>query len=69
MEEVQRRPALEPLDLRFAIGVIQPKCLRGAIGVAHDALDRLPRRQIVESDEADAVVLADAIVVRRVAER
>ena len=39
----------------------------GAVGVRDAARHRLARRQVREADEADAVVLADPVVVRRIA--
>ena len=40
-----------------------------AVRVRDAALDRLAGRQLREADEADAIVLADLVVVGRVAER
>src|SRR5262249_32463024 len=69
VEEVQRRPALEPLDLRRAVRVVQRERLRRAVRMAHDARDRLAGSEIREPRQADAVVLADLVVVRGVGER
>src|SRR6266498_2636962 len=68
MEQVQCRATLEPFDLGCAIGVIQQQPLRGAIRVLHDARDGFPWGQVSESDEADAVVLPDVVVVHRITE-
>ena len=69
MEQVQRRALLEPLELRWPVGVMQTQRLCSAIRVLDDALDGLARSQVLQSDEADAVVLTDAVVVRQVTER
>src|ERR687888_1756957 len=69
MEQVQGRAALEPFELGGAIGVVQRQRLRRAIGVLHDARDGFPWGQLSESDQADAVVLPEVVVVRRIGER
>src|SRR5262245_61193516 len=69
MEQVQGRALLEPLELRWPVGVTQAQRLRSAIRVLDDTLDGLARSQVLQSDEADAVVLTDVIVVRRIAKR
>src|SRR5262245_46288136 len=68
VEQIQRRPLLEPLDLRRAVRVVQRERLRGAVGMPHDARDGLAGRQVLEAGQADAVVLTDLVVVRGVAE-
>src|SRR5437764_14216847 len=68
MEEVERRALAEPFELRGAEGVVEPQRLGRAIGVLDAALDRLPRRHFLQSDETDAVIDADAVVIRPVLE-
>ncbi len=49
--------------------MIEPDRLRGPVGVANRALDWFAGCQVAESDQVDAIVLLNGVVVRRVAER
>src|SRR5262245_53818322 len=63
MEQIERRSPTEPFELRRAERVIELQRLGRAVGVADPALHGLARGHRLQADEADPVVLADAIVV------
>src|SRR5215831_19114381 len=69
VKEIEGGAALEPLDLGCAVGVPERQRVRRAVGVPDDARDGLAGREILETGEAQTVVLADLVVVRRVGER
>src|SRR5262249_30297676 len=69
VEEVQRRAHPEPLELRRGVRVLERERLRRAVAVLHQARDGFARREAGQAHQADPVVLADPVVVRRVLER
>src|SRR5437588_1351913 len=68
MEEVECRALAEPFELGGAEGVVEPYRFGRAVGVRDAAFDWLPRRHFLQPDQADAVIDADAVVVRPVLE-
>ena len=69
MKQIQRRALAEPLELRPAERVIEAQRLGDAVRVFHTALHGLAGRHVRQPDEADAIVLAYAVVVRGILER
>ena len=59
---------MEPGDLVGGHGVVEADGVGGAVGVVDGAEDGLVGGEVGEADEADAVVLADAVVVGGVLE-
>ena len=68
MEEVQGGAGLEPFDLLDSEGVVQQYLPGRAVGVVDDAGYGLAGGEGGEAEEADPVVLVDAVVVVGVAE-
>ena len=68
MKQVQGGALPEPFQLGLAVGVVQQQGFAAAVAVLHPALDRLAGGEVLQADEADAVVLPDAVVVIRVGE-
>src|SRR5208283_979562 len=68
VEEVQRRAFAKPLQLRGAEGVVEPEHLACSVCVLDPALDGLIRRHPCQPDEAEPIVRADAVIVRRILE-
>ena len=68
-KKVQRGAGAEPFDFLFAHAVVQPDFLRMTVWSMNDARDLLIQRQTFQADHADAVRIADQVVIFRVRER
>lgn len=67
-EQVQGRSRTEPFQLRRAERVREPQRLGCTIRVSDTARHRFARFYLLQPNEAEAVLLADAVVVSRVLE-
>src|SRR5688572_20835029 len=67
--DVERGAAAEPVQLAGGKRVVQPQGFARPVGVTDAALDGLAGGQARQADQAQAVVLADPVVVGRILER
>src|SRR6516164_9148300 len=63
VEQIQRRARVEPFELCGAESVVEPQRFLPAVRMFDAALDRFSGRELRQSDEIDAVALANTIVV------